>query len=266
MGGRTLNFSTLPLPTQAHLSDVYWGKSKVNNETPRSVTNPPPWANLDPRVLSPIPDKKKREACWDDSFPLGNCLQPKEARRSSKPAAVRKRPASAGVRRGHQESPSANNMVHGNSSGSGDVKKLQGGVKGRPSSADVRRRDSAYDNIGNGYTTSRGDTITQRVPGVDGTSGYSAPGCSSRDSGSRTSGGDKGRSNQGRGSGAFSTEEREILAGGYRLNASQESTFRDFVAMLVDFDTCSMVRILDDVFRETQLATGLQDFTGCGEN
>lgn len=233
---------------------MYWGKSKVNNETPRSVTNPPPWANLDPRVLSPIPDKKKREACWDDSFPLGHCLQPKEVRRRSKPAAGRKRPASAGVRREHQEPPSGN-------SGSGGTKSLQGRVRNRPSSADVRGRDAACDNVGNGYPK------TQRVPGVDGTSGYNARGCSSRSSGNNTSGGDKGRSsNQRKAGGVFSTEEREILAGGYRLNENQEGTFREFVAMLIDFDTCSMVRILDDVFRETQLATGLQDFTGCGES
>lgn len=244
---------------------MYWGKSKVNNDTPRSVTNPPPWANLDPRVLSPIPDKKKREACWDDSFPHGNCLQLKEVRTTSKPAAVRKRPASAGIRRRHHEPESANNMVRGTSGGGGG-RQLQGGVKSRPSSADVRLRDAAYGGVGNSEPTRRSDTSTQRASGVDGTSGYHARGCSLRSSGCNVPGGEKGRSGKGKACGAFSTEEKEILAGGYRLNASQEATFREFVAMLVDFDTCSMVHILDDVFRETQLATGLQDFTGCGEN
>lgn len=247
------------------MSDVYWGKSKVNNDTPRSVTNPPPWANLDPRVLSPIPDKKKREACWDDSFSRGNCLQPTVIRGKSKPTAVRKRPASAGVRRGHQAPPSANNMNHGNS-GSGGTNKMQGGVKSRPSSANVRGRDASYGSVGNSNTTRRSGTNAQWGSGLYGTSGQHARGCFSRGSASNTSGGDNGRNNHGKSCGAFSTEEREILAGGYRLNERQEATFREFVAMLVDFDTCSMVRILDNVFRETQLATGLQDFTGCGED
>ncbi len=124
-------------PTQAHLSDVYWGKSKVNNNTPRSVTNPPPWANLDPRVLSPIPDKKKREARWDESFYRGNCLQRNEVKAAT---TLRKRPASAGVRRGQQELAHTH---HGISSDDG-LKKSQGRVRRRPSSANERGRHVAY--------------------------------------------------------------------------------------------------------------------------
>lgn len=247
------------------MSDVYWGTSKVNNDTPRSVTNPPPWANLDPRVLSPIPDKKKREACWDDTFSRGNCLQPREVRRSSKLAATRKRPASAGVRRGHQEPPNANNMVHGNS-GRGGAAPFQGGAKNRPSSADVCGRGAAYGSVDNSDTITRSDTNAQRGSGVLGPSGYPSRGSFSRESSGNISGEDDGRNYHRKSCCTFSTEEREILTGGYRLNDSQEATFREFVAMMVDFDTCTMVHILGDVFRETQLATGLQNFTGCGEN
>lgn len=258
-----------PIQTQAHLSGVYLGKSRVNNDVPKSLMNPPPWANLDPRVLSPIPDKKKREACWDDSFARGSCLQRKEVPGGPKPTVVRKRPASAGIRRGHQEPPSANIMERGNrgNRGNGGAKQPQGGTKSRPSFANAPGRDAACGNVGNSDTTRRSsDADVQRSSGVYGALGFHARGCSSRRSDSSASGGDNGSNNRRKSCGAFSAEEKEILAGSYRLNERQEATFRDFVAMLVDFDTCSMVRIIDDVFRETQLATGLQDFTGCGED
>lgn len=236
----------------------------MNNDTPRSVTNPPPWANLDPRVLSPIPDKKKREACWDDSFPRGKCLQREEIRGSSKPSAIRKRPASAGVRRGRQEPPSANSTDCCNSD-IGGAKRLQRGVKSRPLSAKVRGSDAACGGGGNSDSiTKRSDTSALEGSGFDGNSGQLRGG-SAHGSRKTILGGDNGR-NHGKSSGGFATEERDILAGSYSLNESQKTTFREFVAMLVDFDTCSMVRILDDVFRETHFATGLQDFTGCGEN
>lgn len=268
--------------TQAHLSDVYWGRSKVNNNTPRSMTNPPPWANLDPRVLSPIPDKKKRETHWDDSFFRGNCLQRNEIGTGSKAntTTLRKRPASAGVRRGKQEATSAKNAGHGdgNSSNRGGANKLRRGVKSRPSSANVRGRGEAYAGSGSSTTTRRDEAARFTAFAANGRRGSRAGGmldyhaCSSVGGGggllrrNTTDGGGSTNNvdNSGTNSGAYSVEEREILAGGYRLNSRQEATFREFVAMLVDFDTCSTVNILDDVFREAQLATGLQDFTGCG--
>lgn len=270
------SFELIP-QTQAHLSDVYWGRSKVNNNTPRSMTNPPPWANLDPRVLSPIPDKKKREAHWDDKFFRGNCLQRNELGGSSKTTAtLRKRPASAGVRRGHQqEATNAKNAGHGDGSSSrGGVNKLQRGVRSRPSSANVRGRGEAYAGGGRRDETNSFATLAangRRGSGADAMSDYHA--CSSVDGSgggllrrkiTNRGGSTSSNNNCGKNSDAFSVEEREILAGGYRLNSRQEATFREFVTMLVDFDTCSTVHILDDVFREAQLATGLQEFTGCG--
>lgn len=258
----------------------------MNNNTPRSMTNPPPWANLDPRVLSPIPDKKKREAHWDDNFFRGNCLQRSDIGTGSKTnvTAPRKRPASAGVRRGKQEATSAKNPGHGDGNSSisrGGANKLRRGVKCRPSSANVRGRGEAYARgSGSSTTTTRRDETThftafaanERLGSRAGdASDYHA--CSSVGGGggflrrNTTNGGGStttNKDNSGKNSGAYSVEEREILSGGYRLNSRQEATFREFVAMLVDFDTCSTVNILDDVFREAQLATGLQDFTGCG--
>lgn len=63
----------------------------------------------------------------------------------------------------------------------------------------------------------------------------------------------------------FSDGDKSILNGQYQLNEQQESTFQQFVSMLVDFDTWSGVRIANDAFREAQLATSLRDFTGYGE-
>ena len=56
----------------------------------------------------------------------------------------------------------------------------------------------------------------------------------------------------------------EILSGGYNLDDNQESVFREFVALLVDFDSSSAADILRDAFHEAQLASGLHNFTGCG--
>lgn len=267
--------------TQAHLSDVYWGRSQVNNNTPRSMANPPPWANLDPRVLSPISDKKKREAHWDDKFFRGDCLRRNERGNVSKTTstALRRRPASAGVRREQQEeATSANNAGHGNGNGRRCVNKLKRRVNSRPSSANVRGRAEVYTGVGTSTTTRRDETNRLTTfaanwrggSGVDGVSDFytgSSVGVGDllrREATSRRGSTNINNDNSGKNSGAFSVEEREILAGGYRLNSRQAATLRDFVAMLVDFDTCSTVHILDDVFREAQLATGLQDFTGCG--
>lgn len=238
---------------QAHLSDVYWGRSKVNNSTPRSVSNPPPWANLDPRVLSPIPDKKKREAQWDDKFFQGNSLgQNGGGRGPSVRPLRRKRPASAGAIRGQQEATSAMVASQGERGEViGGARKQQARVKIRPSSADDRGRNDVAGHTARRRDTNHADEFAanrQRRPQ------YEAGGC----------GGGVDVANRGESGIFYSPEEVDILAGGYRLNKRQESTFRDFVAMLVDFDACSVVHILDDAFREAQLATGLQDYTGYG--
>lgn len=249
----------------------------MNNNTPRSMTNPPPWANLDPRVLSPIRDKKKREAHWDDKFFRGNCLKRNVVGGGPKTiTTLRKRPASAGVRRGQQEGTGGRNAGHGDGSNSrGGVNKLQRGVKSRPSSANVSGRGEAYPGGGSSTATARRDETNRftafaangrRGSGADDIPDYHHA-CNSVGGGGllrRKITNRVGSTNNNNDSAACSVEEREILAGGYRLNSRQEATFREFVAMLVDFDTCSTVHILDDAFREAQLATGLQDFTGCG--
>lgn len=253
---------------------MYWGRSKVNNNTPRSVTNPPPWANLDPRVLSPIPDKKKREDRWDGSFFRGNSLQ-RNSNGGSSGAVRRVRPASAGARR----------RQHDETRG-GSILRSQESRKRRPASARERDRGGAYESgrksggIGDGDSdaaTARNNqnrppafgAIRQRGPAEDHaccSAGVSEGGGNLAREKNKQAGGGTGNNNRGSSRSACFVEEREILAGGYRLNDEQESTFREFVTMLVDFDTCSTVQILDDVFREAQLATGLQDFTGCGSD
>lgn len=61
-------------------------------------------------------------------------------------------------------------------------------------------------------------------------------------------------------------EERELLNVDYELDEEQKAVFGSFVGMLTSFDTCSMMSIIEDTFREAQSATGLQHFTGCGDN
>lgn len=237
---------------------MYGGRSKVNNCTPRSVSNPPPWANLDPRVLSPIPDKRKREARWDNHFSRENCLwkDNRSAERcfgsGSRSTTARRRPASAGVRKGAE----ATSALHAN-----DGVRL----RGRPSSANVRGRE-----VYNG----KGDIIDDirrndaRRLGV-----ASRRRRLNDDSRSVGGGGNFPREDNAaktdctiHDNGVYSLEERDIMNGAYKLDEKQESTFRDFVAMLVDFDTCRAVNIINDAFRQAQLATGLQDFTGCEDN
>ncbi|CAN0571813.1 unnamed protein product, partial [Ectocarpus sp. 12 AP-2014] len=158
--------------------------------------------------------------------------------------------------------------------------------KRRPASARERDRGGACKSgrkrggIGDGDSeaaTARNDqnrprtfgAIGQRGPAEDNASysaGVSEGGGNLKREKNKQVWGETGNNNRGSSRSAYSVEEREILAGDYRLNDEQESTFREFVTMLVDFDTCSTVQILDDVFREAQLATGLQDFTGCGSD
>lgn len=208
---------------QAHLSEVYRSRSKVNNDTPRSVAQPPPWANLDPRVLSPIPNKKKREARWDSSFAYGDHRPAGEGRgisgsRRSATTTTRRRPASAGARQGHDD---MNNFHRGAASGCRRR-------SSRPVSATVRGRDAR--NWG-------GLDVTNGVGGENVPDG-----------------------------GRLSTEGRDDLDTDYVLDEEQRTVFDAFVDMLTKFDTCSMVAIIDNSFREAQLTTGLQNFSGCGDD
>lgn len=163
----------------------------------------------------------------------------------------RKRPASAGSFRGKEEGTNAMAASHG---GRGDavsgVRKQQGRTKIRPSSATVRgRNDISSHTPGLTDYNYLHDFAASRQQGLP----YDAGGLR----------GDTRVLNHGKG-GMYSAKEMEIIAGSYKLSKRQESTFREFVAMLVDFDACSVVHILDNAFREAQLATGLQDFTGGG--
>lgn len=246
---------------QAHLSDVYAGRSKVNNDTPRSVSNPPPWANLDPRVLSPIPDKKRREAHWDNKFSSGRCLQ-NEARpggryshavSSDRPGGTRPRPASAGVRRGNDHA--------------GTAKHREGNDKrgGRPMSANVHGREPS-DRDSDGFVGERNaaDLCAGAASGrrrrrpSDGPEFSLGGGDNLPPERIAKRGGVTRRRNS-----VYSAEDMKILSGEYKLDDNQESVYRKFVTMLVDFDSCSAADILRDAFREAQLANGLHSFTGC---
>lgn len=254
---------------------MYAGRSKVNNNTPRSVSNPPPWANLDLRVLSPIPDKKRREANWDNQFSAGNCCLQNEARpaagrysyavSSGRPkSGARPRPASAGVRRGNDNVGTLNCR-------DGNAKRGRGA---RPMSADVRGREPSTResdgccvgerNAAEYRTVGAASSRRRRHPsdGSDYYPGGDEEGNVPRKSGVKRGGGSSHRyinSNS-----VYSAEDMDILSGGYSLDDNQQSAFRKFVALLVDFDSFNAAVILRDAFREAQLASGLHDFTGCG--
>ena len=248
---------------------MYAGRSKVNNGTPRSVSNPPPWANLDPRVLSPIPNKKKREANWNNTFSSEKfCLQdgvrPTAGRyshvvSSGRPkSGSRPRPASAGVRRGNGNDGTTNRR-------DGNAKTARGA---RPMSANVRGREPSQgqsDGWGGerdaaDYTVGEASGRRRRHPS-DGSEFYPGGGGGNipRENVENLRGGLTRRNRDG----VFSAEDMEILSGGYSLDDSQEAVFRKFVLLLVDFDSYSAADILRDAFCEAQLASGLHNFTGC---
>lgn len=228
------------------MSEVYRGRSKVKNDTPRSVAKPPPWANLDPRVLSPIPNKKKREARWDKHFAFGSGLQ-REVTPSSVEApgtsrsrrltttAIRRRPASAGVRGGH------NNSIHLH----GEAAPTCRSWGSRPVSATVRGRETPNWDGSDTAGSSTGRLNKAICP----TAASPGGGVTNR-----------GSSRQ------LSMEERDVLDAEYVLDEEQKTVVGSFVDMLTSFDTCSMISIIEDTFREAQSATGLHDFTGCGDD
>lgn len=258
------------------------------------MSKPPPWANVDPRVLSPIPNTKQREARWDDKFFKGNCLVRDEERfsqrcnnsasRSTSSSGNRRRPASAGVRRTGHEADSSTS--HHQTNTAINVRRQQR----RPSSANVRGREAGNttaDDVGSSGGDGRGGCERKRdtrlcptddtVKGeMRRSSGYP----SNNNVGGRGGGGSgiprittvtrhhgsslvESSSNSNTG---YLSEEQQIIDEAYTLNDKQETAFRTFVAMLADFDTSSAVKIVEDTFREAQVATGLQDFTGCGED
>lgn len=218
---------------------------------------PPPWANLDPRVLSPIPNTKKREAQWDDTFAYGPQLDfsatatGRDTSRSSQVAKTnaRRRPASAGIRRGDAD----DEIRH---RGSAASTRRSGG---RPSSATVFGRETrdleesgvVIGRAGRRSTTTYSDA-TEGQANADGNFACDVEGVV----GDVYPDGDRGE---------LSLEEKELVQGGYTLDEEQRKVVRSFIQILVGFDTCSMMSIIDDAFREAQSATGLQDFTGCGD-
>lgn len=142
-----------------------------------------------------------------------------------------------------------------------------GGRLGRPSSATVPRLQASSncdrDDI---FTSSRVAHGEPRRPSCGGT-----PGRRENDEPPRKTyrGGlpsDDVAKNGASSNGDLSVEEREIVNGGYTLDCEQKAAFGTFVDMLVNFDTCTMLNIIDDAFREAQSATSLQDFTGCGHD
>lgn len=217
------------------------------------MKKPPPWANLDRRVLSPIPDKAHREALWDDNFIHSNShMNRAQAMRISFPDSQKRRPASAGVQRSKGVGlPDSDAVRRAN----------------RPLSANVRGRNIYGDKRGSSYF---GVKDKLRWVNEDATkTRWGNP--SSKTCGRREQSYGTREDRQSRASHVTSDElklsrQKTIAEGTYMLDETQETTFRAFVAMLVDFDTFSAVRILDDAFLEAQLASGLQDFTGCGDD
>lgn len=241
------------------MREVYRGRSTLDNNTPISVKKPPPWANLDRRVLSPIPDKEHREALWDDNFihPRSHTNKaqvmrisfPDKAQVMSRSNTEKRRPASAGVQRSQGVG-----LPYGDA-----VRRVN-----RPSSANICGRNINSDKRGGNVKDKlrrvyEGATLTRWGDSSSQTRGRRGQGYGTRED------------IQARASHIRSdimlklSRQRNIAEGTYMLDETQETTFRAFVAMLVNFDTCSAVRILDDAFLEAQLASGLQDFTGCGD-
>lgn len=136
-------------------------------------------------------------------------------------------------------------------------------------SANVRGREPSYrENDGFGgernaaeYCTVGTASRRRRRHPSDGSEFYPGGGAGSppRESISKQGGGISRRNRNS----VYSAEDVEILSGGYSLDDNQESVFRKFVDLLVDFDSCRAADILRDAFREAQLASGLHDFTGC---
>ena len=168
---------------------------------------------------------------------------------NKRPSSARQRPASAGVR--------WSNEVDSRFSGAARQGK-------RSSSANARGRNIYGKHNGDDYGGMRnnlgwfqeGATSTRRGTSSGERDDRPGEGYRRRFYGHRRkSGGSGGVLHQ-------SQEERNIAEGTYTLDETQKATFRTFVAMLVDFDTCIAAQILDDAFIEAQLASGLQDFTG----
>ena len=61
----------------------------------------------------------------------------------------------------------------------------------------------------------------------------------------------------------LSEECKEILRGGYTLDADQQEKYDAFTDMLADFDLYMMVNILEDALKDAQKKTMLDEY-GCG--
>lgn len=59
----------------------------------------------------------------------------------------------------------------------------------------------------------------------------------------------------------LSKECKEILRGGYTLDARQQGVYDGFTEMLADFDLYMMVNILEDALKDAQKKTMLEDYS-----
>lgn len=237
---------------QAHLSEVYRNRSGINNSVPRTVVEPPPWANLDLGLTSSAREKRLREAQWDDRFAHGQDAQEGAAasRSRSRPqTSARRRPASAGSARRQHERSSDARATHSSLT----PVRMQ-------SAANLRERSKQH----RGHNVAaEGHESLDVLRSSDKTDKRKATGKHDQDQAGGLSYFPTGTVRGGDAS--PSAGEDNILDREYRLNAIQQATFRAFVEMLTTFDTYSMIHVVDDAFREAQRATGLQDFTGCGD-
>jgi hypothetical protein len=61
---------------------------------------------------------------------------------------------------------------------------------------------------------------------------------------------------------ALTLDEQERLNRGYDLSSEESSVYKQFVTFLSSKDPMLQIHILEDAFRDAQLASGLHDYTG----
>jgi hypothetical protein len=61
---------------------------------------------------------------------------------------------------------------------------------------------------------------------------------------------------------ALTRDEQERLNRGYDLSSEESSIYKQFIAFLSSKDPMLQIHILEDAFRDAQIASGLHDYTG----
>jgi hypothetical protein len=61
---------------------------------------------------------------------------------------------------------------------------------------------------------------------------------------------------------ALTRDEQERLNRGYDLSSEENSIYKQFIAFLSSKDPMLQIHILEDAFRDAQIASGLHDYTG----